>query len=156
MTKKVLKIHIENPAQCTHFRTLFQEYNSKLSDAAIELMVEQLLALPYFHGFVCYSDNRPAGFAICYESFSTYTGKKVLNIHDFMITLHCRNQKLGQYLLEHIENFCREHDYGKITLEVNEKNTAAQNLYHSCGFSDLSTKNENILHWEKQLIIKNN
>ncbi|MDF4902115.1 hypothetical protein P3551_22795 [Vibrio parahaemolyticus] len=57
------------------FETLFREY---LSGFSVELdlsVIAQLFALPYFYGCISFVDNKPAGFAVCFESFSTFVVK---------------------------------------------------------------------------------
>ncbi len=67
------------------FEALFREY---LSEFSVELdlsVIAQLFSLPYFHGFISFVDDKPAGFVVCFESFSTYRAQRVMNIHDFMV-----------------------------------------------------------------------
>ncbi|RKF17390.1 GNAT family N-acetyltransferase [Alginatibacterium sediminis] len=132
--------------------SLFQEYSSGVSASIDSTIVSQLLELPYFRGFLCFADNKPAGFAVCFESYSTYRARKVLNIHDFMVSNRYCGKGLAKSLLASIEQYCFENDYLKITLEVDDDNKIAQRLYESCGFEDFQVVLKGLNHWQKYLV----
>lgn len=149
---KIIRLDIESSQQQTDMQKLFIEYSSNAKASIKENIVEELCQLPYFIGFIAYQGNKPVGFAVCLESFSSYRCKKVLNIHDFMISKQCRGKGYGKILLKGIESFSRENDYLKITLEVDDNNHSAQKLYASCGFEDHQVKLKGLLHWQKYVI----
>jgi len=151
MSTEIKYIEVNNLEHRQTVETLFQEYSSDVSAPIESTIVNQLFELPYFHGFLCVNDNEPVGFAVCFESFSTYRARKVLNIHDFMISNKARGQGLGNVLLSGIENYCRENDYLKITLEVDEDNVVAKRLYSSLGYEDFQVKLKGLNHWQKYL-----
>lgn len=148
---KTKTIDVEDQKQCTHLEALFVEYSAACSVSIDVGVVKQLFSLPYFHGFICYVDNEPAGFAVCFESYSTYRAKKVLNIHDFMVSAKYRGKGIGKLLLDGVERYCRDNDFLKITLEVDEDNVIAQKLYLSCDYEDYKVKQKGLLHWQKYL-----
>ncbi|GAJ78864.1 LOW QUALITY PROTEIN: histone acetyltransferase HPA2 [Vibrio sp. JCM 18905] len=132
------------------FETLFIEY---LSGFSVELdlsVIAQLFALPYFH-FISFVDNKPAGFAVCFESFSTYRAQGVMNIHDFMVLDNFRGKGVGKAQLNGIEQYCRDNDYLKITLEVGDDNVAAKKLYSSLDYEDYRVVLKGQQHWQKYL-----
>lgn len=138
------EIHLQDLQQ------LFCEYFAISNTPVNETLAQQLFCQSYFKGFIIYADNKAAGFAVCFESFSTYQSKRVLNIHDFLICAQYRGQGLAPILLEGIECFCNENDFCKMTLEVKESNNKAQKLYQRFGFKDTKLNTQN-LHWQKQL-----
>ncbi|KHT62118.1 GNAT family acetyltransferase [Photobacterium gaetbulicola] len=144
--------HEDNHIYRSYFIRLFHEY---LSELVVEIneayIVEQLFELSYFHGFICFVDNEPAGFAVCFESYSTYRAQKVLNIHDFMVSKAFRGKGIGHALLQGIEQYCASMGYLKITLEVDSDNMAATRLYKSCGYDDYQRAQKGLLHWQKYL-----
>jgi GNAT superfamily N-acetyltransferase len=133
------------------FDSLFNEYKLGLPVELEPTVVGQLFELPYFHGFICFFGNKPAGFAVCFESYSTYRAKKVMNIHDFMVSGHFRGQGLGRVQLNGIEQYCRDNQYLKITLEVDDDNTVAKKLYGSCDYEDFHVVLKGLHHWQKYL-----
>lgn len=89
-----------------------------------------------------------AGLATCFVNFSTFKAKPYINIHDLIIDIRHRRKGLGRNLLLQIESIAKERKYCKITLEVREDNTTAQNLYKELGFKDAEPK----MHfWTKEL-----
>ena len=132
-------------------QSLFTEYFAISGSLVNQRLVNKLHSLAYFHGFLLYLDSQPAGFAVCYESFSTYQCKKVLNIHDFMVAKNHRGMGYARLLLVEIEEYCRAMDYLKITLEVKTQNNSAQQLYRTFGFKDEQDTQANSLHWQKYL-----
>ena len=133
------------------FETLFREYLSGFSVELDPSVIAQLFALPYFHGFISFVDNKPAGFAVCFESFSTYRAQRVMNIHDFMVSDSFRGKGVGKAQLNGIEQYCRDNDYLKITLEVSNDNVAAKNLYSSLDYEDYRVVLKGQQHWQKYL-----
>ncbi|MCM0147052.1 GNAT family N-acetyltransferase [Photobacterium galatheae] len=152
MNTTVVYVENENMSHRSQFEVLFHEYASQLSAEIKNTIVSQLFTLPYFHGFMCFVDNKPAGFAVCFESFSSYRAKKVLNIHDFMVSEDSRGQGVGKVLLQGIEQYCCDNDYVKMTLEVDDANVAAKKLYSSCGYEDYQVALKGQLHWQKYLL----
>ncbi|WP_375753590.1 GNAT family N-acetyltransferase [Vibrio sp. HN007] len=149
---KVFRLDIESHQQRSDMQKLFVEYSSNADANIKENIVEKLCELLYFIGFIAYLGEKPAGFAVCFESFSSYRCKKVLNIHDFMISEAYRGKGYGKVLLKGVEAFARENDYLKITLEVDDDNHSAQKLYSRCGFEDHQVVLKGLLHWQKYLV----
>ena len=143
----IRRIETESIEDKSIFETLFKEYSVELDLSVIA----QLFALPYFHGFISFVDNKPAGFAVCFESFSTYRAQRVMNIHDFMVSDSFRGKGVGKAQLNGIEQYCRNNDYLKITLEVGDDNAAAKKLYSSLDYEDYRVVLKGQQHWQKYL-----
>jgi GNAT superfamily N-acetyltransferase len=95
----------------------------------------------------------PIAFANCIESFSTFKGKSVVNIHDFAVIPEARGQGVSQRLILGIEDASRARGACKLTLEVLEGNKVAKNAYLKAGFSgyELDPALGRALFWEKGL-----
>lgn len=132
-------------------KLLFAQYSDETPADINPNVVDTLMTLPYMQGFICYCDQEPAGFAICYESFSTYRQQYFLNIHDLMIAKMFRGKGLSRLLLERVLAFSKAQNYLKVTLEVDEDNVIAKKLYQSCGFEDHQVKLKGLLHWQVYL-----
>lgn len=68
-----------------------------------------------------------------------------------MVSSKYRGIGVGKALLNGIEQYCRENEYLKITLEVDGDNVAARKLYSSCDFEDYQVVLKGLLHWQKYL-----
>ena len=79
--------------------------------------------------------DQPVGIAVCFRGFSTFAAKPLMNIHDFYIVPEMRGQGLGRRLLENVEQEARAAGCCQLTLEVQENNRRARQIYASFGFS---------------------
>jgi len=102
---------------------------------------------------IVYVDGEPAGLANCFETFSTFKCRPLLNIHDLAVSRRFRGQGLAKVLLNKIESIARERNCCKLTLEVLEGNKVAQNAYLKFGFDGYQLDPElgQALFWEKPL-----
>ena len=98
-------------------------------------------------------ETQSAGLTICFEGFSTFACRPLLNIHDLMVSARYRGQGISKRLLEQAEVIARRLDCCKLTLEVLEGNTIARSAYQSVGFNSyqLDPTMGHALFWEKKL-----
>ncbi len=105
------------------------------------------------HVILAFVNSEPAGLVICFEGFSTFACKPLLNIHDAIVALPYRGQGLSKLLLQKAEEIALTLGCCKLTLEVLEKNEIAQAAYKAFGFSgyELNPQMGKALFWEKKL-----
>jgi GNAT superfamily N-acetyltransferase len=97
-------------------------------------LIAGLRAHPTTLILMAYRDGKPVGIATCFRGFSTFYAKPLLNIHDFSVVPEHRGQGIGRQLLRAVERRAREAGCCRVTLEVQEGNTAARHVYDSIGF----------------------
>jgi ribosomal protein S18 acetylase RimI-like enzyme len=85
--------------------------------------------------------NEAVGIAVCFFSFSTFTGLPVMNIHDLAVNPSSRGKGIGRALLAEAEKHARGRSCGKMTLEVQDNNANARALYASFGFTEMVVNN---------------
>ena len=107
---------------------------SGLSDYAAQNLPKALADLPHAFSILMYVDGKLAGLANCFEAFSTFACRKLVNIHDFVVLSDFRGMQLSQHLMGAIEAEARKRDCCKLTLEVLEGNKVAWNAYLKFGF----------------------
>lgn len=119
----------------------------------IDALPKALAMRPYMHSFLVYQNEQPVAFANCIESFSTFSGKGVLNIHDFAVKSEVRGQDISQFLLKGIQDVAVLLGCTKLTLEVLEGNTSAVRAYKKAGFSAYQLKPElgDAMFWQKYI-----
>lgn len=102
---------------------------------------------------LCYVDEEPAGIINCVEGFSTFNCKPLLNIHDCGVLAKFRGLGISLKLFGEAEKIALERGCCKLTLEVLQGNTIAQNAYKKLGFSgyELDASLGQALFWEKKL-----
>ncbi|AKH22094.1 GNAT family acetyltransferase [Sedimenticola thiotaurini] len=103
--------------------------------------------------FLAFADGQPVGLVNCFEGFSTFRCRPLLNIHDVVVLDGYRGQGIARRLLERVEAHARERGCCKLTLEVLAGNRRARSVYQQAGFSgyELDPSTGQALFWEKSL-----
>jgi ribosomal protein S18 acetylase RimI-like enzyme len=119
-----------------------------LADATRAELVEGLRRHPASVVLLAWEGGECVGLCICFEGFSTFRARPLLNVHDLIVHPAYRNRGIGRALLRAVETAARARRCCKVTLEVRADNAAAQHLYRSVGFRD----SEPPMHfWHKML-----
>lgn len=118
-----------------------------------ESLPAALAARSTAHVFLAFHGAVPAGLVICFEGFSTFQCRPLLNIHDVIVAAAYRGQGLSRALFAAVEAKARQLGCCKLTLEVLEGNTIAQAAYRTFGFQgyELDPALGKALFWEKKL-----
>ena len=99
-------------------------------------LIKKFKSYPKIYIFLAFVNNKIAGGAVCFNTFSTFTTKDVLNIHDICVIKDFRGFGLGRDIMNSIIEQGIKINCGKITLEVREDNIVAQTLYSSLDFGE--------------------
>lgn len=113
----------------------------------------ELSKLPHAFSIICYVNNKPAGLVNCFEAFSTFKCKPLINIHDVVVVKEFRGLGLSQRMLSKVEEIAKSKGCCKITLEVLEGNEVAKNSYIKFGFDgyELDPVVGKALFWQKNI-----
>lgn len=124
-----------------------------LNQTVKDNLVTELAKLAHAFSVICYVDGKPAGLVNCFETFSTFKCKPLINIHDLVVSSEYRGLGISQRMLQFVENIGVEKGCCKITLEVLEGNQVAKNAYLKFGFAgyELDPQMGKALFWEKAL-----
>ncbi|MBO9497249.1 GNAT family N-acetyltransferase [Thalassotalea sp. G20_0] len=117
--------------------------NEPLDQYVKENLAKELGKVTSAFSILCYVDGKPAGFANCFEGFSTFKCKPLINIHDIAVKNEYRGKKLSQIILDKIEEIAFQKGCCKITLEVLEGNKLAQQAYLKYGFEPYKLNSDN-------------
>ena len=148
------------PEHRTAFLRLLEHYardpmggGTGLSAEARTHLVERLAARPDFVSFLAEEDAEAVGLINCFEGFSTFAARPLLNVHDLVVHADWRGRGLGRALLAAAERAARERGCCKLTLEVLSGNAAARAAYRACGFAayELDPRAGQALFLEKKL-----
>lgn len=122
-----------------------------------ENLAAELRNRDHAHVILAFVDDTPAGLVICFEGFSTFACRPLLNIHDAIVSAEYRGRGLSKRMMETAEAIAQKLGCCKMTLEVLEGNTVAQAAYKSFGFNDyeLDPRMGKALFWEKRLAGEN-
>ncbi|UFS63729.1 GNAT family N-acetyltransferase [Sulfurimonas sp. HSL-3221] len=124
-----------------------------LDDVVKHNLVTELSKRPYAFSVIAYANGEPAGLANCFEGFSTFACKPLVNIHDITVLPKYRGLGISQKLLEKVEEIASSKECCKITLEVLGNNVVAQGAYKKFGFAayELDPEAGSAQFWEKKL-----
>jgi len=78
-------------------------------------------------------DGAPAGFAIFFHNFSTWTGKRGLYLEDLYVTPDARGRGVGKALLRHLAALAVARDCARFEWSVLDWNAPAIAFYDSVG-----------------------
>jgi len=122
-----------------------------LSDFIKENLAKELSKIAHAFSVICYVDGKPVGLINCFEMFSTFTCKPLINIHDIVVVNGFRGLGISQLMLTKVEKRAQEKGCGKMTLEVLEGNDIAKKAYLKFGFDgyELDPKMGKALFWQK-------
>ena len=137
----------------THYANDPMGGGKPLAEGIAENLAANLAKLPHAFSVLAYVDNQPAGLINCFEAFSTFQGKPLVNIHDVIVHQDFRGRGLSHKMLAEVERISIEKGCCKLTLEVLAGNEIAKSSYNTFGFSgyELDPKTGQALFWQKNL-----
>lgn len=98
-----------------------------------------LQRLPQAYSVLAWATNEdgseiPVGLVNCFEGFSTFACRPLVNIHDVAVIPAWRGRGIARVMLGVVEHWARQRGACKLTLEVLQGNHGAQRLYAQAGF----------------------
>ena len=116
-------------------------------------LAEKLSSVAGAFSVLCYVNNKPAGLANCFQGFSTFQLKPLVNVHDLVVVNEFRGLGISHKMLLKVEAHALQIGCCKITLEVFEGNSIAQKSYQKFGFEgfELNPKMGKALFWQKNI-----
>ncbi len=127
---------------------------SGLSEDVKTNLPSKLANIPHAFSIICYVNHKAAGLINCFDGFSTFSCKPLVNIHDVIVLKEFRGFGLSQSMLQKVEAHAREKGCSKLTLEVLQGNTLAQQAYSKYGFAgyELDPAMGQAVFWQKALL----
>ncbi len=98
------------------------------------VLAERLRQRPDYVGVLACDGTEPVALINCFEGFSTFMARPLMNVHDVYVEPAYRGQGLSRRMLQRVEAVARARGCGKLTLEVLDGNTAAIASYRGFGF----------------------
>lgn len=124
-----------------------------LSAEVQRTVVERFAATP--HGFVLLAEQseRIVGLVTCFQVFSTFAARPLVNLHDVVVHPDARGQGVGWLLLEAVEAEAHRRGCCGLTLEVFGDNELAKRLYRKFGFTGAEScqPSHAMLFWKKRI-----
>ncbi|WP_346830592.1 GNAT family N-acetyltransferase [Pseudomonas abietaniphila] len=156
----VLQASYTNPVHAEAIGFLLNQYAEDAMGGceSLSLDTRQQLAIelakrPHAFSVLAFIAGEPVGLVNCFEGFSTFACRPLVNIHDVVVIASARGQGISQKMLTKVEEIARQRGCCKMTLEVLEGNEVALGAYRKLGFSDyqLDPQMGRALFWQKTL-----
>jgi GNAT superfamily N-acetyltransferase len=87
---------------------------------------------------IAYAGDEPAGFALYFQSFSTFVGQPGLYLEDIFVKPEWRKRGLGRMLLARLAHISVERGYGRMEWSVLNWNEMALRVYRAAGARPLT------------------
>ena len=114
----------------------------KMADAAVATPEDLERSLfgsqPAAEVIIAYAGDEPAGFALYFQSFSTFLGRPGLYLEDIFVKPEWRKQGLGRLLLARLARIAVERGYGRMEWSVLNWNEMALRVYRAAGAKPMS------------------
>ena len=140
----IQRVDYRAPLDGLHLRRLLDLYardpmggGEPLAASVLERLCDDLARRPDAASFLAYrvtDPSDPVGLINCFEGYSTFKAKPLLNVHDIVVHPDGRGQGVAQALLGAAQQLAIERGCCKLTLEVLSGNTVAMNAYDRFGF----------------------
>ncbi len=116
-------------------------------------LVPSLAELSNAFTVLAFVEGEPAGLATCFEGFSTFACRPIVNIHDLAVDPTFRGRGIATKMLEAVEQEATRRGAVKLTLEVLEGNVPARRAYEMFGFGayELDPQMGQAVFWQKPL-----
>jgi ribosomal protein S18 acetylase RimI-like enzyme len=141
----IQRVDYRAPLDGLHLRRLLDLYardpmggGEPLAASVLERLCDDLARRPDAASFLAYrvtDPSDPVGLINCFEGYSTFKAKPLLNVHDIVVHPDIRGQGVAQALLGAAQQLAIERGCCKLTLEVLSGNTVAMNAYDRFGFT---------------------
>jgi GNAT superfamily N-acetyltransferase len=87
---------------------------------------------------IAYDEREPAGFALFFQSYSTFLARPGLYLEDLFVRPAARQKGIGRKLLEHLAALAVSRGYGRLEWRVLDWNEPAIRFYRSIGAEPLA------------------
>lgn len=106
-----------------------------LSDFAYRNLADELARRPSAFSVLAFDGAQPVGLINCFEGFSTFACRPLVNVHDVVVLQGYRGRRITSQMLAKVEEVARQRGACKLTLEVLSGNARAMKAYEREGFA---------------------
>src|SRR5215471_17506353 len=108
----------------------------KLAHAVVateDILRESLFRRRAAEVVIGYAGDEPAGFAVFFQTFSTFLGAPGMYLEDIFVEPAWRRKGLGRQLLVHLAKIANDRGYGRVEWSVLDWNEPAIGFYKALG-----------------------
>lgn len=107
------------------------------ADARARLLRDGFGDTPRYEAFLAFADGRPVGYAIIYETYSSFLALPTLYLEDIFVLPEFRSRKAGLALFLHCARIARDRGCGRMDWTVLHWNDLARQFYARLGAEHL-------------------
>lgn len=157
---RVVDVDLGLPGHSTAVLRLLSQYardqmggGNDLPESTKSRILPELRKREDYFGVLAFAGDDCVGLINCFEGFSTFQARPLMNIHDVFVVSGQRGRGISTLLLRRVEEEAKARGCCKMTLEVLEGNKAAQAIYGRHGFHPYTLSQDlgRALFWEKEL-----
>lgn len=108
----------------------YEELDRPDAEAVARLRQDAFSDKPRFEAFIAYLDDEPVGYAICFETYSSFLAKPTMYLEDLFVLDGKREHGVGSALFDHVLNKARDRGCGRMEWQVLDWNQLARDFYH--------------------------
>tara|TARA_B100001029_G_scaffold94876_1_gene77930 strand:+ start:30 stop:506 length:477 start_codon:yes stop_codon:yes gene_type:complete len=112
----------------------YLELGNKMLATPEDLLRDGFCSNPKFFSIIAHEFEKPIGVAVYFFTYSSWAGRKVLNLHDIIVAQGHRRSGAGRLLLSYLAEEAERNDCARIDLEVRSYNEARK-FYKELGFT---------------------
>jgi len=101
--------------------------------ATEEILRDSLFLKRVAEVVIGYAGDEPAGFAVFFQTFSTFLAVPGMYLEDIFVEPKWRRKGLGRQLLVHLATIANDRGYGRVEWSVLNWNEPAINFYEALG-----------------------
>jgi len=128
-TERDLPLILRLIGELAEYETLGQDVVAREADLRESLFGPR----PAAEVVIGYAGDEPAGFALFFQSFSTFLGRPGLYLEDLFVLPQWRGRGLGRMLLAHLARIAVSRNYGRMEWSVLDWNEMALRVYRGVG-----------------------
>ena len=160
MNIKIVKANYTNEKDAEDIVKLMSAYAQDKMGGSEDLtsnvkmnLVKTLAKRSDAYSVLAYDGDLAVGLVNCFEGFSTFACKPLVNIHDIIVLDTHRGIGINQQMLKEVEIIAMQRGACKLTLEVLEGNEFAKGSYSKFGFSAYTLDKDmgNAHFWQKNI-----
>jgi len=108
----------------------YEELERPDADAVERLRSDAFASRPRFHALIGYANGVPVGYAIWFETYSSFLAKPTMYLEDLFVLEEHREHGVGSTLFDHVLQLSRERGCGRMEWQVLDWNQLARDFYH--------------------------
>lgn len=115
-----------------HSIAVYEKMESEVINTK-ERVEEVVFAQKAAQVFLGYEEDTPVGFALFFETYSTFVGEKGIHLEDLFVHPTYRGKGYGKALFDAVARYAAEGNYGRMEWVCLDWNTPSQEFYKKQG-----------------------